>query len=176
MIQGDQIRLRLVREADLEQLADFDEDISNRGEFFPVGFASLPTWQDRYGKAGLWEAKAGTLIIADAGGGILGHIEFFETVNYLDELELSYIIYSREHFGRGIATEAVRLLSGYLFAGKRVNRIRLIIHPNNRASRRVAEKSGFTFEGVARGAWFHQGRNHDVEVWSLLRTDHDADV
>lgn len=36
---------------------------------------------------------------------------------------------------------------------------------------RVAEKCGFTYEGVARGAFFNAGTNHDVAVYSLLRTD-----
>jgi len=174
VLQGELIRLRLVREADLDRLYDFHEDISNRGEFFPVGVSARPAFQDQYQKSGFWEEMEGTLIIDGEGGSILGHIEFFETVSYLDELELSYVLYSRDHAGRGIATEAVRLLSGYLFGRKKINRIRLVIHPDNQASRRVAEKAGFTCEGVARGAWYHRGRNHDVEVWSLLRAEHDA--
>ena len=109
---------------------------------------------------------------AEHDGELLGHIEFFETVGYLDELELSYILYSTEHRGRGIATEAVRLLTGYLFDRTKTNRIRLVIHPGNAPSRRVAEKSGYTLEGVARGAWYHRGRNHDVVVWAILRAEH----
>ncbi len=73
------------------------------------------------------------LIIAGEDDSILGHIEFFETVNYLDEIELSYILYSPDDAGRGIATEAVTLLSGYLFDAKKINRIRLVIHPDNQA-------------------------------------------
>jgi RimJ/RimL family protein N-acetyltransferase len=111
------------------------------------------------------------LVIVDDADTIIGHIEFFETVAYLDELELSYILYSTAHRGRGVASEAVQLLCGYLFASRKANRIRLVIHPDNLASKRVAEKAGFTREGRMRGAWFHGGRNHDVEVWSRLRSD-----
>jgi RimJ/RimL family protein N-acetyltransferase len=90
----------------------------------------------------------------------------------LDELELSYHIYSSDHAGKGIATEAVKLLTGYLFDRLKYNRIRLIIHPDNAASKRVAEKCGYKFEGTARGAWFHKGRNHDVDVFALLRDEY----
>lgn len=172
MLQGDQIQLRLVRETDLERMYDFHEDIRNRGEFYPIGVSAWPTFQERYQKTGFWEPKEGTLIIAGDGDAMLGHIEFFATVDYLDEIELGYILYSSEYAGRGIATEAVRLLSGYLFGRTKVNRLRLVIHPDNQASRRVAEKSGFTVESMARGAWYHQGRNHDVEIWALLRAEH----
>lgn len=171
MLTGKTIRLRLVREDDLVALSRFDEDIANRGEFFPTGVTSLPVLQHRWAESGLWSKDEGMLVIVDDDDDLLGHIEFYATVGYLDELELSYILYAGEQRGRGVATEAVVLLTGYLFRGKKVNRIRLIIHPDNAASRRVAEKAGYTLEGVARGAFFNQGRNHDVEVWSILRAE-----
>jgi len=172
MLEGESVRLRLVREEDLADLHAFEEDISNRGDYFPVGVSSLPRLRHRFAEDGLWTPIEGMLVIETLDGELLGHIEFFQTVAYLDELELSYLIYSQAHRGRGSATQAVRLLSGYLFARTKTNRIRLIIHPGNEASRRVAMKSGFSLEGIARGAWYHRGRNHDVEVWSLLRGEH----
>ena len=54
---------------------------------------------------------------------------------------------------------------------KKENRIALVIVPGNAASRRIAEKCGFTLEGTARGAFFDDGRNQDVLVYSLVRTD-----
>jgi len=59
----------------------------------------------------------------------------------------------------------------YLFGSKRVHRIQLVIVPENAASRRIAEKCGFQLEGTARGAFFNTGRNQDVLIYSLLRTD-----
>lgn len=161
-----------MREDDLVALAGFDEDIANRGEFFPAGVTPLTVLQRRWADSGLWSKDEGMLVIVDDADQLLGHIEFFVTVGYLDELELSYILYSGDHRGRGVATEAVTLLTGYLFQQKKVNRIRLVIHPENVASMRVAEKAGYTLEGVARGAFFNQGRNHDVEVWAILRAEH----
>lgn len=132
---------------------------------------SWPAFRAAYDETGFWEENEGTLVITDKDDTILGHIEYFPTVAYFDELELSYILYSRSHDGRGATTEAVDLLIGYLFDRTKVNRVRLVIHPDNAASKRIAEKTGFTFEGIARGAWWHRGVNHDVEVWSLLRGD-----
>jgi [ribosomal protein S5]-alanine N-acetyltransferase len=174
MLEGDGIRLRLVREKDLPALHDFEEDIANRGNFFPVGVQSFPKLTQEYGESGLWSRDEGVLVITDDVDTILGHIEFFPTVAYLDEIELSYILYSSAHRGGGIATQAVRLFTGYLFNRLKVNRIRLVIHPDNTASRRVAEKSGYTLEGVARGAWYHRGRNQDVEIWAVLRSEHQS--
>ncbi len=171
MLDGETIRLRLVREEDLPALHAFEEDIANRGAYFPLGVASLTRIRQRFTEDGLWSPTEGTLVIEGLDGEMVGHIEFFPTVAYLDEIELSYLVYNVAHRGRGSATEAVRLVSAYLFARTKVNRLRLVIHPDNEASRRVAMKAGYTLEGIARGAWYHRGRNHDVEVWSLLRAE-----
>jgi RimJ/RimL family protein N-acetyltransferase len=171
MLTGKSISLRPVRENDLEQLYAFHIDIDNRGSHFPRGIASWPAFQKEFHESGYWSKDEGTLIIVSPGGDILGHIEFFKTVNYLDEYELSYLVYDKNHRGKGVASEAVRLLVQYLFETKRVNRIRLVIHPDNAASRRLAEKCGFQHEGTARGAWYNKGRHQDVEIYAILHSD-----
>lgn len=75
---------------------------------------------------------------------------------------------------RGIREDrdwAVQLLVDYLFGAKKEHRIHLVIVPENAASRRIAEKCGFIPEGTVRGAFFNDGRNQDVLLYSLLRTD-----
>ena len=102
---------------------------------------------------------------------IAGHIEFFKPVSYWDAVELSYVLYESRFAGHGYATEAVQLLVDYLFAAKKLYRIHLVIVPENAASRRIADRCGFELEGTVRGAFFNDGRNQDVLLYSLLRTD-----
>jgi RimJ/RimL family protein N-acetyltransferase len=111
------------------------------------------------------------LLIVTAKDEVAGHIEFFRPVSYWDAFELSYQLYDERHAGRGYASEAVELLVDYLFGAKREHRIHLVIVPENAASRRIAEKCGFVLEGTVRGAFFNDGRNQDVLLYSLLRTD-----
>lgn len=174
MLKGEKIRLRPIRESDLAQLYDTHQDIANRGPYYPWGVMSEATYRQQFQETGFWSKESGTLLIVTPEDEILGHIEFFPTVSYLDELELSYHVYAGKHRGAGHTTEAVRLMAGYLFDTKRHNRIRLIIHPDNKASQRVAEKCGFQLEGAARGAWFHRGQHHDVLVYALLRDEYRA--
>lgn len=171
MLKGNTITLRPVLDTDLDQLYAYHLDIDNRGDFFPRGILSQPLFRKRFQESGFWNKEDGMLVIVSAKGEIVGHIEFFNTVNYLDEYELSYQVYSAAHRGKGAATEAVNLLVRYLFDNKRVNRIRLVIHPDNLASRRLAEKCGFRHEGTAHGAWYHQGVHHDVEIYAVLHAD-----
>jgi RimJ/RimL family protein N-acetyltransferase len=171
MLKGKSMKLRPVLDSDLDQLYAFHIDIDNRGDFFPRGVLAQPVFRKKFQETGFWSKDEGMLVIVSQNDEILGHIEFFKTVNYLDEYELSYQVYTPEHRGKGVATEAVNLLVRYLFEGKQVNRIRLVIHPENLASRRLAEKCGFRHEGTARGAWYHNGTHRDVEIYAILHAD-----
>lgn len=173
MLRGETIELRLVHDKDVDGLYELMSDLQTRGSYFPLGVSAQPTFRARFEKSGFWEAEEGMLLIW-ADDEIVGEIEFFPITDYLQGYELSYQLFGSQHAGHGYISEAVRLLVGYLFGRKRVNRMQLSIHPDNAASRRVAEKCGFTFEGRMRGCWFHQGVYHDLEVWSLLRHELDG--
>ena len=171
MLAGNSVTLRPVREADLDALYDAHTDIRNRGAFFPLGVMSQPAFRREFAEHGFWPKTEGMLVMQSAEDEIAGHVEFFRPVSYWDAFELSYQLYDERFAGRGIVTEAVQLLVDYLFASKKEHRIHLVIVPENAASRRIAEKCGFVLEGTARGAFFNDGRNQDVVVYSLLRTD-----
>ena len=171
MLRGTFITLRPVRETDLDRLYRFHLDIDNRGDYFPQGVLSQPAFRKEFQETGFWSKEDGMLVMVSPNDDILGHIEFFKTVTYLDEFELSYVVYAADQRGKGVATEAVNILVRYLFETKRVNRIRLVIHPENLASRRLAEKCGFRHEGTARGAWYNKGKHQDVEIYAILHDD-----
>ena len=171
MLRGERVTLRPMREADLDDFYAAHTDIRNRGAFFPLGVASESKLRRDFAETGFWEREEGTLLIVTPDGEMAGHIEFFKPVGYWDAFELSYQLYDDRFAGRGFVSEAVQLLVDYLFAAKKQHRIQLVIVPENAASRRIAEKCGFVLEGTARGAFFNDGRNQDVLIYSLLRTD-----
>lgn len=173
MLRGNGIDLRLVRAKDVDRLYELMTDLDTRGSYFPLGVSAEPTFRARFEQSGFWDADEGMLLIW-ANDEIVGEIEYFPVTDYLQGYELSYQLFGAEHSGHGYTSEAVRLLVGYLYGRKRVNRMQLNIHPDNAASRRVAEKCGFTFEGRMRGCWFHQGVYHDLEIWSVLRDEFEA--
>ncbi len=169
MLHGDVVELRLVRERDLSTLFELLTNLDARGSYFPLGVMSEPALRDEFDKNGFWDTDEGMLLMINGDGEIAGEIEYFPITHYLQGYELSYQLFGDQHAGHGYTTEAVRLLVDYLFGRKRVNRMQLNIHPDNAASKRVAAKCGFTFEGLMRGCWFHQGVYNDLEIWSLLR-------
>jgi RimJ/RimL family protein N-acetyltransferase len=77
----------------------------------------------------------------------------------------------RESRGRGAATIATRLVTGWAFKSLGVERINLTTDPANLPSQGVAERAGFSREGLLR-AWLPrpEGRR-DSAMFSLLATD-----
>jgi RimJ/RimL family protein N-acetyltransferase len=70
--------------------------------------------------------------------------------------------------GRGYTPRALRLLSRWGFEDLKLPRLQLGTFPGNRASERVAEKVGYTPEGVLRSYMEQRGERRDVRMWSLL--------
>jgi RimJ/RimL family protein N-acetyltransferase len=74
--------------------------------------------------------------------------------------------------GRGRATRAVRLMASWALSEMRLGRLRLHTDPENVASQRVAERAGFTREGVLRAYNVRRdGTRADAVVYSLLPQD-----
>ena len=171
MLFGERITLRPVRESDLDELYTRHTDLRSRGAYYPLGVVSESAYRREFAENGFWDKESGSLLLVTPDDEIAGSIEFFKPVNYWDAFELAYHLDDDRFAGRGYTTEAVQLLADYLFATKKQHRLQLVIVPGNAASRRIAEKCGFQLEGTARGAFFNDGWNQDVLVYSLLRTD-----
>jgi RimJ/RimL family protein N-acetyltransferase len=73
--------------------------------------------------------------------------------------------------GRGWAARAVRLLSTWALAELGVERLYLTTAPGNVASQRVAERAGFTREGLLRAYLPTPKGRRDSVIFSLLPSD-----
>jgi RimJ/RimL family protein N-acetyltransferase len=70
--------------------------------------------------------------------------------------------------GRGVATHATRLLARWAFEVLALERLELTCGPDNEASQRVAERCGFTREGMLRSHMRFKGGRRDTVVYGLL--------
>ncbi len=75
------------------------------------------------------------------------------------------------HEGKGIVTRSTRVLIEYLFSEIGLNRVQINCNIDNSRSRAVAERLGFTFEGVRREVEYLNGRFCDWGVYSVLRSE-----
>jgi RimJ/RimL family protein N-acetyltransferase len=85
--------------------------------------------------------------------------------------ELQIRIGDPEARGRGLGTEAVKLLLSHAFADRDLHRVSLHVLAPNAPAIAAYEKSGFTREGLLREAAYSDGRHEDVVVMSILRRE-----
>ena len=88
---------------------------------------------------GMFSKESGTHI----GNIKLGPINWYHGL-----ADLALIIGSREFWGRGIASEAITLVSRYAFLEFHLNKITAGCYSTNKASGKAFLKSGFTIEAV----------------------------
>ena len=110
--------------------------------------------------------------ITDAESGeVIGSIDM--RINRMATGHVGYWL-AAEARGRGLTTAALRALSRWAFEELDVGRVELVTDPENIASQRVAEKAGFTREGVLRSILVNRdGTRRDGVMFSLLPGDLD---
>lgn len=102
---------------------------------------------------------------------VIGSIGAFRQSNiHSQTAELGYYI-AEEYWGKGIMTEAVKQLCGYVFSHSDIIRIFAEPFAYNTGSCRVLEKAGFQFEGVLRSNAVKNGAVIDMKMYSILRDD-----
>ena len=84
--------------------------------------------------------------------------------------EVGYVI-NPQYSNMGIATEAVKRVLEFGFEVLGLRRIEAHYMPENKASRRVMEKCGMTFEGILRKSMMVKGKLIDVGICSILRSE-----
>lgn len=76
--------------------------------------------------------------------------------------------------GRGLGTEATRLMVDYGFQELDLHRISLEVFDFNKRARYVYSSCGFVTEGRLRDTLFYNGEYHDSIIKSILRSDWEA--
>ena len=133
----------------------------------PANFAKA--WLSRY-ESGRREGTREGFAVVDGGGEFLGLALVPRVDREGRTAELGYIVAPAAR-GRGVATEALRLLTKWALEELGMLRLELLIGVQNDASKRVAERSGYRREGLLRSVHLKQGRREDTEIWSRLADD-----
>ncbi len=171
MLVGRQVILRPFRESDLDGLYDLVADVREMGPFWPLGCISEPRWFKQFEENGWWSKEFKVLLITDRDGRRLGHINIYRASHSYDGWELGYRIYQPGDRGKGHMTEAIRLATAYLFDAEPIERVQVLVDPENAASRAVAERCGYSIEGTLRKAHFDRGGFVDLVIYSIVRDE-----
>ena len=133
----------------------------------PPDFASM--WVGRYIEGWRDGSRAGFAILSPEAE-FLGFGGVVDVDLAARQGEIGYVV-APEARGRGVASRAVRLITGWALDELGLERVELHIDPENTASIRVAERCAYIREGVLRSLHFKEGFRGDTVIYSLLRTD-----
>jgi len=85
--------------------------------------------------------------------------------------EIHLLIGRRDLHGRGVGTEATRLMLKHAFGDLNLHRVFLSVLAHNAAAIRVYEKCGFVREGIARESAYKRGKYEDMLQMATLDRD-----
>jgi len=109
-------------------------------------------------------------IVARDGGLLMGTCTLSDWSSTHRRAELGYILH-RDHWGQGLASEAVRAVLDFGFGTMRLHRVEADVDPENTASIALVERLGFNREGYLRERWWPHGTPQDSLIFGLLATD-----
>jgi len=172
---NNQIELRLIdRQHDEELFTLLDSNREHLRRWDPwVDIISSTTdvrraitgWQQQYANhrglyAGIW--------FNGRCCGMINHVN----VDWLNRwAPISYWL-DAAHQGRGIMTACARAMVAHGFDTWNLNRLTIECATQNTRSRAIAERLGFTLEGIVRGIEWLQDCFVDHAMYGLLRSDH----
>jgi [ribosomal protein S5]-alanine N-acetyltransferase len=73
------------------------------------------------------------------------------------------------YWNKGYMTEAISAALRFGFDHMELHRVEANIDPDNKGSRRVVEKLGFTQDALMRQNWYYAGRFIDSAIYSILK-------
>lgn len=182
MIKGRLARLRTIRPDELVPVYRQISDINAKGRYWHLDIISEQAFRREYAENGCFGDREGRMLIVPNNAmpeddyildsdTPVGQIIYFKGLDYQSGVEVGYELFSSAHYGKGYMSEALSLFCSWLFAARPFNRIQVNLMKGNVGSRRVAEKCGFVYEGTMRQATYNRGCYHDLELFSLLRSE-----
>ena len=171
VLTGGRTVLRPFTEADAEVMAEIIEDPEVL-HFTGAATGELTTERLRswYGSRSAQPDRLDLAVTDRADGALVGEVVLYEFDAHARSCTFRTLIGPRGR-GRGLGTEATRLVVGYGFEHLGLHRIQLEAYGHNARALRVYEKAGFVVEGVRREADLRDGEWVDWVVMGILDRD-----
>lgn len=172
-LEASRIRLRGFRDADFENFHALHADPR------VMRYWSFPAWTERsQARARFADAMSGRhaddklcwVITQNNHDRLIGGVTLFSIDRTQGRAEIGYALHC-DHWGRGLAHEALRLALAHAFDALELRRLEADIDPRNSASCALAERMGFVREGLLRERWCVADELQDSAVYGLLARD-----
>lgn len=148
-LETERLILRMWREDDFEEYARICADPEVMRYIGGKSFSRLEAWRNMAFMAGHWHLRGyGHWAVEEkTSGRLIGRMGFLNPEGW-PGFEVGWTL-ARECWGRGYASEGARRMLEYAFTEMDRDHVISLIHPENGASIKVAEKMGEQVEGQA---------------------------
>lgn len=109
----------------------------------------------------------------DVDGRLVGDVQARRDQLPSGVFELGISLFDEADRGHGYGREAVVLITRRLFDEEGAHRIQLSTDITNVAMRGVADRLGFSFEGILRGFWPEPDGPHDYAMYGITKADYE---
>ncbi len=106
--------------------------------------------------------------VIDINGEAAGEVSFRKIEEH--KAELGYWL-AEKYWGKGIMTQAVKLITKFGFEGLGLKRIYVFAFLFNKASQRVLEKTGFKKEGILKNNVIKDGKMMDDYLFAKIKKE-----
>ena len=155
VIKGNKIFLKQLGKEDVEYLVRYTNNPElNKysGPYMASTVEGAHKYIDNCNK-GIEEKKSFRFGIYENPHQIVGVIGFFDLDDELKKGEVGFWV-AKEYWGNGYATEALNLITKYIFEELSFHRIYAFFHEKNSAVAKVLEKCGYEKEGVLKDSLY----------------------
>ena len=164
MLEGKTVNLRIVEKEDLPLLTEWQNTPEISGKFMFRQQKSRAEAEKEYDKR---PPDSKTFFIEKKDGAKIGWMGHFRNGGFL---EIYYYLLPNER-RKGYGTEAIMIMVDYLFLSRDLTRIQATCDPDNIASNKVLEKTGFKKEGTIRKGGYNVGRIVDDCLYGITREE-----
>jgi RimJ/RimL family protein N-acetyltransferase len=172
LLRGHQVGLALMRKEDVPTIARWHQDLEFTASIGSPGEAhSLEMREEAYQKNSRMRPDSVELaVILLSTGRLVGFGGLFD-ISRAMTASLFVGIGERDLWGKGLGTEATRLICEYGFFFRNLYSVKVEVNGYNRRAIRVYERLGFKLIGKVRGAIVLNGNRYDQVLMDLLRDE-----
>jgi [ribosomal protein S5]-alanine N-acetyltransferase len=171
ILETHRLRLRLIRQSDAENAFRVLSNTTTMKFYGSPPHKTIEQTQKDYidlmiGRFKYRDAASFVVTFKDKDD-YIGHVNASQFDREFKFVELAYII-DPEHWGKGIATEAVGRVVEFLVHDMKIHKIRAGLFSKNLGSKRVLEKLGFQQEGYCKDNAIIDGEYVDEYLMALI--------